>query len=86
MMCNEHFNGPRERILMKNIAYAGSIVAVLGIDVEMVEDLIAKKYVGKEKLLDSNKKALHLGYDFARTTLSRCRSNSSAWMPCPTTS
>jgi 2-oxoglutarate ferredoxin oxidoreductase subunit alpha len=67
MMCNEHFNGPRDRILMKNIAYAGAIVAVLGIDVEMVKDLIAKKFVGKERLLESNHRALHLGYDFART-------------------
>jgi len=66
MMCNEHFNGARERILMKNIAYAGAIISVLGIDVEMVKDLIAKKYVGKEKLLDSNYTALHLGYDFAK--------------------
>ena len=32
---------------MKNIAYAGAIVSVLGIDVDMVEELIAKKYVGK---------------------------------------
>jgi 2-oxoglutarate/2-oxoacid ferredoxin oxidoreductase subunit alpha len=67
MMCNEHFNGARERILMKNIAYAGSIIAVLGMDVEMIEDLLGKKYAGKEKLLDSNHKALHLGYDFAHS-------------------
>lgn len=66
MMCNEHFTGARERILMKNIAYAGAIVAVLGIDVEMVESLIDKQYAGKEKLLASNHKALHLGYDFAQ--------------------
>ncbi len=65
MMCNEHFVGNRERILMKNIAYAGSIVAVLGIDVELVADLLDQKYAGKEKLKDSNRKALRLGYDFA---------------------
>lgn len=65
MMCNEHFNGPRERILMKNIAYAGAIVAAVGMDVELIEDLLGKKYAGKEKLLDSNHKALHLGYDYA---------------------
>ena len=35
MMCNEHFNGARERILMKNIAYAGAIVAVL-VDPDLV--------------------------------------------------
>jgi len=66
MLCNEHFAGNRERILMKNIAYAGAIVAVLGIDVSLVEELLDKKYAGKEKLRDSNRKALHLGYDFAK--------------------
>jgi len=67
MMCNEHFAGARERILMKNIAYAGAIISALGMDVAMIEDLLGKKYAGKEKLLDSNHKALHLGYDFARS-------------------
>ncbi|HEV3312515.1 MAG TPA: 2-oxoacid:acceptor oxidoreductase subunit alpha [Chloroflexota bacterium] len=67
MMCNEHFTGSRERILMKNIAYAGAIVAVLGIEAEMVQDLLDKKYAGKEKLRDSNRTALHLGYDFAHS-------------------
>src|SRR5437588_10392574 len=28
-MCNENFRDPRERILMKNIAYAGALAAVL---------------------------------------------------------
>ena len=66
MMCNEHFNGNRERILMKNIAYAGSILAVLGIEVDLVQDLLDRKYAGKERLRDSNRTALHLGYDFAQ--------------------
>lgn len=65
MLCTEHFNGSRERTLMKNIAYAGAIVSVLGIDVDMVEELLGKKFSGKEKLLASNHQALHLGYDFA---------------------
>ncbi|HZT97509.1 MAG TPA: 2-oxoacid:acceptor oxidoreductase family protein [Chloroflexota bacterium] len=66
MMCNEHFSGSRERILMKNIAYAGAIVAVLGIEVDLVAELLDQKYAGKEKLRDSNRKALRLGYDFSR--------------------
>ncbi len=37
-MCLEHFDEPRERILMKNIAYAGALVALLAIDVEIVAD------------------------------------------------
>src|SRR5437588_4023378 len=52
-MCNEHFRDPRERILMKNIAYTGSLVAALGIDMEIVSELLTKKYAGKEKLRES---------------------------------
>jgi 2-oxoglutarate ferredoxin oxidoreductase subunit alpha len=64
-MCNEHFRSPRERILMKNIAYTGALVAVLGIELPVVSDLLTRKYAGKEKLRESNQLALRLGYDFA---------------------
>ena len=36
-MCNEIFAEPRERILMKNIAYAGALVALLDIDMEVID-------------------------------------------------
>jgi 2-oxoglutarate ferredoxin oxidoreductase subunit alpha len=65
-MCNENFRSARERILMKNISYAGAIVAALNIDVDLVEELLDQKYAGKERLRASNHLALHLGYDFAR--------------------
>ena len=65
-MCNEHFQDPRERILMKNIAYAGALVAVLNIDIQIVAELLAEKFAGKEKLRASNQLALRLGYDYAR--------------------
>jgi len=35
-MCNEHFEGVRARILMKNIAYVGVITALLDIDFDVV--------------------------------------------------
>ena len=31
-MCNAQFKGVRERILMKNIAYAGALAALIGMD------------------------------------------------------
>ena len=64
-MCNESFGDPRERILMKNIAYAGALAAVLNIDLAIVEALLAEKFAGKEKLRASNGRALRLGYDYA---------------------
>jgi 2-oxoglutarate ferredoxin oxidoreductase subunit alpha len=66
LMVNESFRGSRERILLKNIAYAGALVAVLGIDMDVIADLLTERFSGKEKLRDSNQRALQLGYDYAR--------------------
>jgi len=68
-LCNEAFREPRERILMKNIAYAGSIVALLDIDVDVIEELVAEQYGHKKAMLESNRRALRLGYDYAKTQL-----------------
>ena len=65
-LCIENFQAPRERILMKNIAYAGVIVALLDIDVELVAALVSETFARNEHLRESNQKALRLGYDYAR--------------------
>ncbi len=65
-LCVEHFREPRERILMKNIAYAGSLIALLDIEMSVVEELLQETYGKKKALLESNQKALKLGYDFAK--------------------
>ena len=64
-MCIENFAAPRERILMKNIAYAGAVVALVGIDIGLVSDLLAETFVRNELLRESNQNALRLGYNFA---------------------
>jgi 2-oxoglutarate ferredoxin oxidoreductase subunit alpha len=65
-MCNREFREPRERILMKNIAYAGALVAALGIDMDVVDTLLDEKFAGKKALRSSNHKALNLGYQYAK--------------------
>lgn len=65
-MCLTAFSKPRERILMKNIAYAGSVVALLDIDIDVVSNLLAENFKKNEALRESNQRALRLGYDFAR--------------------
>ena len=65
-MCNEHFNGVRTRILMKNICYAGVLAALLSLDLERIRGLLAETYAKKPQLLESNMKAIQLGYDYAR--------------------
>src|SRR5579875_2463977 len=66
-MCNEKFGDPRQRILMKNIAYAGCLVAFLDIDMAVIETLLAETFAGKTALRESNRQALHIGYDYAKS-------------------
>jgi 2-oxoglutarate ferredoxin oxidoreductase subunit alpha len=54
---------------MKNIAYAGAVVALVGIDVELVANLLAETFARNEALRDSNQRALRLGYDYAMENL-----------------
>ncbi|MSR35737.1 MAG: 2-oxoacid:acceptor oxidoreductase subunit alpha [Gemmatimonadetes bacterium] len=65
-MCVDRFKGSRERILMKNIAYAGALAALIGLDMEIVKELLKETYSRKPALLDSNYTALALGYDYAQ--------------------
>jgi 2-oxoglutarate/2-oxoacid ferredoxin oxidoreductase subunit alpha len=67
-MCNENFNGVRTRILMKNICYAGVLAALLDLDLERIRELLAETYAKKPQLVDSNMKAIQLGYDYARAS------------------
>src|SRR5579863_7628083 len=65
-LCNENFNGVRTRILMKNICYAGVLAALLDLDVAKIRELLAETYAKKPALVESNMKAIQLGYDYAR--------------------
>ncbi len=65
-LCNENFNGVRTRILMKNICYAGVLAALLDLDLAIIRTLLAETYAKKPALVDSNMKAIQLGYDYAR--------------------
>jgi 2-oxoglutarate/2-oxoacid ferredoxin oxidoreductase subunit alpha len=68
-LCTAHFAGSRERILMKNIAYAGALAGLLEIDMGIVEALLAETYGRKKALLDSNYLAVRLGHDAVREQL-----------------
>jgi 2-oxoglutarate ferredoxin oxidoreductase subunit alpha len=64
-ICNATYDDPRQRQLFKNILYVGALAQLLGIEVAVIESLFAEQFRGKEKLLASNVRALHLGRDFA---------------------
>ena len=65
-LCNEHFDGARTRILMKNIAYVGVIASLLDIDLEVIKGLLEETFAAKQHLIASNMEAIHLGYDYAQ--------------------
>jgi 2-oxoglutarate ferredoxin oxidoreductase subunit alpha len=68
-LTNSHYSDPRQRQLMKNIVYLGALSALLGLDPNVIEKLFGEMYKGKERLLDSNVKALHLGRSHAQQSL-----------------
>jgi 2-oxoglutarate/2-oxoacid ferredoxin oxidoreductase subunit alpha len=68
-ICNRTYADARQRQLFKNIMYVGALSVLLDIDPAVIETLFAEQYKGKEKLLDSNVKALQLGRDYAKEHL-----------------
>jgi 2-oxoglutarate/2-oxoacid ferredoxin oxidoreductase subunit alpha len=64
-VCNAAYTDARQRQLFKNIIYLGALSALLDIESAEVEKLFGEQYKGKEALLESNRKAFHLGRDYA---------------------
>ncbi len=65
-LCNENFSDARVRILMKNIAYVGVLAALLNIDPRLLRSLLEETFASKPKLVESNLKAINLGFNYAR--------------------
>jgi len=65
-MCNEEFDGARNRILMKNIAYAGVLAALLELDMDVIKELLNKTFGKKVHLIDANMRAIELGFNYAQ--------------------
>jgi 2-oxoglutarate/2-oxoacid ferredoxin oxidoreductase subunit alpha len=68
-MCNANYTDARERQLFKNIIYVGALAGMLGIEPEVIAELIGEQYKGKEKLLKPNLNAFHMGLNFAKEHL-----------------
>jgi 2-oxoglutarate/2-oxoacid ferredoxin oxidoreductase subunit alpha len=68
-ICNREYTDPRQRQLFKNIIYVGALSALLDMDVKVIEQLIGEQFKSKEKLIQANLHALHLGRDWAMMNL-----------------
>jgi 2-oxoglutarate ferredoxin oxidoreductase subunit alpha len=66
---NAAYTDPRQRQLFKNIIYVGALSVLLDVEAAVFEKLFAEQYRGKELLLDSNVRALHLGRDYVKQHL-----------------
>jgi 2-oxoglutarate ferredoxin oxidoreductase subunit alpha len=63
-IANEAYADARQRQLFKNIIYVGALSMLLDVDAAVFERLFAEQYKGKERLLQSNVKALHMGREY----------------------
>jgi 2-oxoglutarate/2-oxoacid ferredoxin oxidoreductase subunit alpha len=68
-ICNATYTDPRQRQLFKNIIYVGALAALLGIEDEVISQLIAEQFPGKERLIKPNLEALALGREAALKSL-----------------
>src|ERR671935_3252895 len=68
-ICNREYSDPRQRQLFKNVMYLGALCALLDMDVAGLEQLGRGQFKSKEKLIEANLHALHLGRDWALQNL-----------------
>ncbi len=74
-LCNENFRDPRERILMKNIAYAGTLCAVLNVDMDVVAGA-ARREVSPRRRRCANRTIARCGWATTTPAIisnARCR-------------
>ncbi|MEQ1819598.1 MAG: 2-oxoacid:acceptor oxidoreductase subunit alpha, partial [Terricaulis sp.] len=63
------FTDPRQRQLFKNICYVGVLAQLLGLETEVVKQLLGEEFKGKDKLIAPNLKAFEIGFNFAKDHL-----------------
>jgi 2-oxoglutarate ferredoxin oxidoreductase subunit alpha len=68
-ICNARYTDARQRQLFKNIIYVGALAQLLGMELGAVEQLIGEQFKGKDKLIEPNVEALHMGHDWAARNL-----------------
>ncbi|MDD2465622.1 MAG: 2-oxoacid:acceptor oxidoreductase subunit alpha [Desulfobulbus sp.] len=66
ILCNETFDNPRMRPLLKNIIYVGALAALLDMELQVLNDSLNKQFRKNPKLAEPNIQALELGYSYAQ--------------------
>jgi 2-oxoglutarate ferredoxin oxidoreductase subunit alpha len=55
---------------MKNLAYVGVLAALLDLDLSVIRQLVEETFARKPALIESNQRAIDLGFEYARANLS----------------
>lgn len=66
LLCNDAFDNPKMRPLLKNIIYVGALAALLDMELQVLIDSLVRQFRKNPKLAEPNVRALQLGYDYAR--------------------
>lgn len=66
-LCVRNFEGDRNRTLLRNIVYTGTLAALFDIDMDVIGEMLREKFSKKRSLLDANFRAIALGHDYATT-------------------
>ena len=67
-LCVNEFSNPKQRLLFKNLGYVGVLASILEMDKDIYITLINEQFIGKEKLIEPNVKALEIGYSYAEVS------------------
>lgn len=65
LLCNEAFDNPKMRPLLKNIIYVGALASLLDMELQVLIDSLIKQFRKNPKLAEPNIQALRLGHDYA---------------------
>ena len=68
-MTNKAYSDPRQRQLFKNIVGLGALAALLDMDTPAIEQLLLEQFRGRQKLIDANVQALHMGIDWVKANM-----------------
>ncbi|MCZ6617870.1 MAG: 2-oxoacid:acceptor oxidoreductase subunit alpha [Gammaproteobacteria bacterium] len=66
------FSDPKQRSLFKNIVYIGALSELLNIEFDVITNMVATQFRGKDALIQPNIHALEIGRQYARD-----------YLPCP---
>lgn len=70
-LAEENFSEVKLRKLLTNMIYVGVLAELLGIDFEVLKGAVADNFSNKQKVVESNLKALQVGIDYAKANIQK---------------